>query len=156
MGSRSFKVVGDQIRNDHTKMQRNLAARQKLYESSMKVLESNPTPENQAKLNQMKTFVRSQVEERLKGHPPYFTRFVTVSQVWFPVCLKPPPFSPPSKKNKNTNSVLNIIAMQGALLIAMLATSQMAPWGLGVKHEQKSVTLFDGTTGVQPVDVSED
>lgn len=79
VGGKSFRAVGTAVNNDRTKMQRNLQARQHMLQTSMKLLETDPHKKKD--LEKMKSFVKRQVDERLKGHPPTFTRCVSIIQL---------------------------------------------------------------------------
>lgn len=81
----------------------------------MKLLQSNPTRENVKQVTRMQTFVKKQVEQRMQGHEPHFTRMVTIMQIIIMVAMM---FSPEGK---------------------------LAPWGMGVVEKEKTVEVFKGT-----------
>jgi hypothetical protein len=78
---RTVSGINAVVQKDRHKMVANLEARRVQMQTSMKLLETNPTNENAKKAGQMKTFVAKQLAARLQGHKPHFTRLVTVIQV---------------------------------------------------------------------------
>eukprot|EP00301_Raphidiophrys_heterophryoidea_P026838 c9349_g1_i1.p1 GENE.c9349_g1_i1~~c9349_g1_i1.p1 ORF type:complete len:598 (-),score=107.25 c9349_g1_i1:469-2262(-) len=79
---RAVAKVGGAVNTHRHQMVRNAEIRQRMVEASIRSLELDPTPENQKKLEKLKTFVRRQVEKREKSvHKPYFTCLATIIQL---------------------------------------------------------------------------
>eukprot|EP00299_Pterocystis_sp_00344_P019266 c9577_g1_i1.p1 GENE.c9577_g1_i1~~c9577_g1_i1.p1 ORF type:complete len:715 (+),score=134.54 c9577_g1_i1:46-2190(+) len=94
MGQKSFYMAGKTVKNlhqvvqrDRNKMVRNMIARKQHMETTMRLLESTPSSTNLQRVKRMKTFVEKQIEHRMHGHPPHFTRLVTLLQLIIVVCM---------------------------------------------------------------------
>jgi len=92
IGAGSFKAVakvGQVVNGNRHQMVRNAETRRKMIHASIHHLEhQESTPENDKKLNKLRTFVQKQVKEREQHvHKPYFTCLATFIQLVLMVAM---------------------------------------------------------------------